>query len=119
MNYPWHYYFMAIFYIVAGIGHFVKPKWYMRVMPPFFPGHRTLVILSGAVEILLGIGLFFPIVKDSALILIIAMLVLFLTVHVYMLSGKKASAGIPLWILILRLPLQFLLMYWAYSYLNL
>jgi len=110
---------MAVFYILAGIGHFVKPKWYLRVMPPFLPSHRTLVILSGVVEILLGIGLFFPLVKDSALILIIAMLVLFLTVHVYMLGGKEASAGIPLWILILRLPLQFLLMYWAYVYLNL
>ena len=67
MNYPWHYYFMAVFYIVAGIGHFVKPKWYLRVMPPFFPSHRTLVILSGVVEILLGIGLFSPMVKDSDL----------------------------------------------------
>lgn len=110
---------MAAFYIIAGIGHFVKPGWYLRVMPPFFPSHRTLVALSGIVEILLGIGLFFPLFKNSALILIIAMLVLFLTVHVYMLSGKKAAAGIPLWILILRLPLQFLLMYWAYTYLEL
>ena len=110
---------MAVFYILAGIGHFVKPNWYLRVMPPFFPSHRTLVIVSGIVEVLLGIGLFFPLVKNSALILIIAMLVLFLTVHVYMLSGKKAAAGIPLWILILRIPLQFLLIYWAYLYLDL
>ena len=119
MNHPWHYYLMAAFYIVAGIGHFVKPNWYLRVMPPFYPSHKALVILSGIVEILLGIGLFFPLVKNSALILIIAMLVLFLTVHVYMLTGKEAAAGIPMWILILRLPLQFLLMYWAYTYLNL
>ena len=110
---------MAAFYIIAGIGHFVKPKWYLKVMPPFFPSHYTLVILSGVIEILLGIGLFFPLLKNSALVLIMAMLVLFLTVHVYMLTGKKAAAGIPLWILILRLPIQFLLIYWAYSYLDL
>ncbi|MDX1315540.1 MAG: hypothetical protein R3356_08565 [Eudoraea sp.] len=110
---------MAAFYIVAGIGHFIKPDWYLRVMPPFFPNHRTLVVLSGIAEVLLGIALFFPLLKNSALILIIAMLVLFLTVHVYMLSGKKAAAGIPVWVLILRLPLQFVLMYWAYSYLDL
>lgn len=119
MNYPWHYYLMAAFYIVAGIGHFIKPNWYLRVMPPFFPNHRTLVALSGVAEILLGMGMLFPIVKNSALILIIAMLVLFLSVHVYMLSGKKAAAGIPMWILILRIPLQFILMYWAYIYLDL
>ena len=110
---------MAVFYIAAGIGHFVKPNWYIKVMPPFFPSHRKLVIISGVVEILLGIGLFFPLIKNSALILIIAMLILFLTVHVYMLTGKKAAAGIPLWILVLRIPLQFLLMYWAYAYLEL
>lgn len=110
---------MAAFYIVAGIGHFVKPNWYLRVMPPFYPSHKALVIISGVAEILLGIGLFFPLFKNSALILIIAMLVLFLTVHVYMLTGKEAAAGIPMWILVLRLPIQFLLMYWAYTYLNL
>lgn len=110
---------MATFYIFAGTAHFIKPGWYLRVMPPFFPSHRALVALSGIAEILLGIGLLFPLFKNSALILIIAMLVLFLTVHVYMLSGKKAAAGIPLWILIIRLPLQFVLMYWAYMYLDL
>lgn len=55
--------------------------------------------------------------KTSAVYGIIAMLIVFLLVHFYMLSGEKASTGIPKWILILRIPLQFVLMYWAWSYL--
>jgi len=42
----------------------------------------------------------------------------FFLVHFYMLTGKKAAAGIPRWVLILRIPLQFGLIYWAYWYFN-
>lgn len=108
---------MAAMYIVAGAMHFIKPKMYMRVMPAYLPNHKALVYLSGIAEILLGIGLLIPTLKDISIYGIIAMLAIFLLVHFYMLSGEKASAGVPKWILILRLPLQFGLMYWAWAYL--
>ncbi len=118
MNYPWHYLFMAGFYIVAGIGHFIMPKWYLRVMPPHYPWPKTLVVLTGILEIALGALLFYPAYKDWALYGIMGMLLVFLSVHTHMLKDKTAASGIPRWILIIRLPLQFVLMYWAYSYLN-
>ena len=105
-------------YILAGIMHFIKPKVYLRIMPRYLPYHKILVVLSGIAEILLGISLLIVPLKDLAIYGIITMLGIFLTVHIYMLSDKKASAGIPAWILILRIPLQFGLMYWAYSYLQ-
>lgn len=104
-------------YVFAGLMHFIKPKMYMRIMPKYLPRHKLLVYLSGLAEIILGIGLCFKATKALAIYGIILVLVIFLTVHFYMLSGKKASAGIPKWILILRIPLQFFLMYWAYFYL--
>ena len=110
---------MAVFYIVAGMGHFIKPQWYLRVMPPQYPSPGTLVLLTGILEIALGALLFLPALKNWGLYGIMGMLVLFLSVHTHMLKSKEAAAGIPRWILILRLPLQFVLMYWAYSYLNL
>lgn len=113
----WHLYLMAGMYIVAGIMHFVKPKAYLRIMPRYLPNHKHLVYASGVAEIILGIGLCFPETKNISIYGIIAMLVVFLLVHFYMLSGKKASAGIPKWVLILRIPLQFGLMYWAWWYL--
>ncbi len=110
---------MAIFYVIAGFGHFVKPNWYIRVMPPYYPWPRALVALTGILEIGLGVLLFFPAWKDWGLYGIMGMLLLFLSVHTHMLKSKEDAAGIPRWILIIRLPLQFALMYWAYSYLNL
>ncbi len=113
---PWHLYAMAAMYAFAGLMHFLKPKAYMRIMPSYLPCHRELVYLSGLVEILLALGLCFPLTRNLSLFGIIAMLAVFLLVHFYMLRGEKEGAGIPKWILILRIPLQFGLMYWAYWY---
>jgi len=118
MKNPWHLYLMAAMYIFAGFMHFIKPHAYMRIMPKYLPNHRLLVYLSGIAEIILGVGLCFSLLKTFSIYGIIALLVVFLSVHIYMLTGEKASAGIPKWILILRIPLQFGLMYWAYQYLQ-
>ncbi len=117
MNYPWHLYLMGFLYILAGLNHFRKPKVYLRIMPRYLPAPKALVYLSGIAEVVLGIGVCFPLTKNISIYGIIAMLIVFLLVHFYMLSSKKAGAGIPQWLLILRLPLQFVLMYWAYYYL--
>lgn len=118
MQYPWHLYLMGAIYIVAGIIHFIKPKMYMRIMPQYLPAHKSLVLISGFVEILFGLLLFFSETKNLAIYGIIAMLIVFLLVHFHMLSSAKAGAGIPKWALILRIPLQFFLMYWAWFYLQ-
>ncbi len=118
MTEPVGFYIMAVIYILAGLMHFVKPKTYMRVMPKYLPNHKALVFWSGIAEILLGVGLCIPVLKVISIYSIIAMLAVFLMVHFYMLGNEKAAAGVPTWILILRLPLQFGLMYWAFSYLG-
>ncbi len=117
MNDYWHLYVMAAIYIFAGIMHFIKPKMYMRIMPRYIPNHQLMVSLSGIAEILLGVGLLFSVTKAFSIYGIIAMLAVFLLVHFYMLTSEKAAAGIPKWILLLRIPMQFGLMYWAWWYL--
>ena len=47
---------------------------------------------------------------------VIAMLLVFLIVHINMLFPGN-QLGVSLWILILRIPIQFVLIYWAYQYL--
>jgi len=118
MIYSWHLYLMAAMYCIAGIMHFIKPKAYLRIMPRYLPAPKSLVYLSGLAEILLGIGLCFPETKDAAIWLIILMLAVFLLVHFYMLSSKKAGLNLPSWVLWGRVLLQFGLMYWAYFYLS-
>ncbi len=114
---PWHLWLMAGLYVLAGILHFIYPKTYVRIMPSFIRPPRFFVYLSGAFEVISGIGLLFQATRKVSIFLIIAMLVVFLSVHFNMLNSQKASFGLPRWILLMRIPLQLVLMYWAYSYL--
>ncbi|MXV37348.1 hypothetical protein GO491_01460 [Flavobacteriaceae bacterium Ap0902] len=107
-------YIQAGIYMVAGINHFIMPKVYARIMPKAFSQPKLWVYISGVFEILLGLGLLFEPTRAVSAWGIIAMLAVFLWVHFYMLS-PKFETNIPPWVLWLRIPLQFVLMYWAYS----
>ena len=113
----WGLYVMSGLYIIAGIFHFIKPKIYKRVIPEYIPSPLLMVYLSGIAEILLGLGVIWKFTRDIALWGIIIMLLIFLQVHFYMVMNKKFSKKLPKWLLIFRITLQFLLIYWAYIYL--
>ena len=98
------------------MNHFRIPKLYERIIPTYIPARKTMVYVSGIVEILLGILLLIPKTQSLAAWGIILMMIAFLPVHIFMLENKKASMNLPKWALILRLPLQFLIIYWAYLY---
>tara|TARA_B100000768_G_scaffold136342_1_gene127280 strand:+ start:188 stop:532 length:345 start_codon:yes stop_codon:yes gene_type:complete len=110
-------YIMGVIYFVLGIVHFTHPNFYKPMMPKFLPAHLPLIYWSGVTEIILGLGVLFPITRALSLWGIIFMLIVFLIVHVNMLFPKN-RLGIPIWLIILRIPVQFILMYWAYVNLN-
>lgn len=113
---PWHQYLMGVLYVLAGMNHFRKPKLYVRIIPPYLPAHSTLVMLSGVAEMILGFMIMNKNTQAEAAWGIIITLIAFIPVHIYMLQNKEAAMKLPKWVLILRLPLQFGLMYWAYLY---
>jgi len=53
-------YLLAIFMIAAGTMHFVNPEFFLKIMPPYLPLHRELVLVSGVCEVILGILLLVP-----------------------------------------------------------
>ena len=108
-------YLMSLLYTAAGIYHFVKPKFYLAIMPPYIPNHKLMVLLSGITEVICGVGLLFTATRSLASWGIILMLISFLPVHIYMISSVK-FAKIPELILYVRILLQFVLIYWAYRY---
>ncbi|WP_343697382.1 DoxX family protein [Flavobacterium sp.] len=116
MNLPWHLYLMAILYILAGLNHFRKPGMYIKIIPPFFKNPKLINTISGAVEIILGILLIISSTSHLAAWGIIALLVAIFPANLYMFQNKKASFGLPKWILFVRLPLQIVLIFWAYLY---
>lgn len=116
MNLPWHLYLMAILYILAGLNHFRKPGMYIKIIPPFFKNPKLINIISGAAEIILGILLMISSTSHLAAWGIIALLIAIFPANLYMFQNKKASFGLPKWILFVRLPLQIVLIFWAYLY---
>lgn len=112
----WHQYLFGILLVAAGMTHFSMTKMYERIIPPYIPGHKTVVLLSGIIEMVLGFMLMNIETQVSAAWGIIGMLILFLPVHIYMLQNDRAALKLPKWVLILRLPLQLALIYWAYQY---
>ena len=118
MDKPWHLYVMALFYILAGLNHFRKHEMYCRIIPWFTTNKKIVNELVGFVEILLGVYLCIPIFSNLAAISIMILLVAIFPANIYMLLNEKARLGIPKWILVLRLPIQALLLFWAYCYTN-
>ncbi len=110
-------YLMSAIYILAGISHFIKPRLYQRIVPPFIPFAKAAVFWSGVAEILLGMALWFDAIRSVAAWGIIILLIVVFPANIYQLAEPKARLGLPLWLLILRLPLQLILIYWASLYL--
>ena len=108
-------YIMSALYIIAGFNHFIRPKIYLRMMPPSLPNHPLLNYLSGAAEIILGACLLAPNLQSMAAWGIIILLILIFPANVYMLTSGKFNK-IPKWILWARLPLQLVLIWWAFSF---
>ena len=113
---PWHLYLMALLYIMAGLNHFRKPRMYLKIIPPYFPKPELLNKITGFAEILLGILLCFPLFTKFAAAGIIVLLIAVFPANLYMYQNPKAGFGLPKYVLLLRLPLQAILMIWACFY---
>lgn len=86
------------------------------MIPPILPAPKTINIISGATEIILGVLLCVPQLSSLAAWGIIIMLIAVFPANVYMYINEKASLGLPKWVRLIRLPIQLMLMYWAYLY---
>jgi len=110
-------YLMALLYVAAGIIHFTDPRFYLKIMPDWLPAHQLLLYVSGVAEIILGMLLLFRRTRPLAAWLIVAMLVVFLLlIHIPMTLEYWQNNTPGLWLTIARIPLQFLLIYWALQY---
>ncbi len=84
----------GLVFVAAGALHFVAPGTCERIMPPFLPLHRELVYLSGAAEVLGGLGLLTERIRAAAGVGLILLLVAVLPANVQMLIDARA-AGKP------------------------
>lgn len=109
-------YFMSLIYFAAGIYHFVNPKFYLRIMPPYLPWHLPLVYASGICEIIVSVLLIPESTRPLGAWLTIALLVAVFPANIQMAVNFYQRQHPGLWIAIARLPLQIVLIFWAWIY---
>lgn len=110
-------YLLVAFYLFMGSMHFINPEQYFAMMPSWLPAHMFLISLSGLVEIVLAV-LLIPIKTRTiaAKLLIVMLVVFFFAIHIpesieyYKTGNQKFIASI------IRLPIQFLFIAWAWIF---
>lgn len=105
----------ALFFIGAGINHFVNPQFYLKIIPPYLPAHDALNAISGAAEVLLGALVLPARTRRLASWGSIALLLAVFPANVYVYQQHETLfPGVPHGLHLLRLPLQGVLIYWAF-----
>lgn len=107
---------IGILFIAVGVYHFVNPDFFIKIMPRYIPYHKAMVFWSGVAEILGGTGVLFSFSRTWAgwgLILLL-FAVFPANIEMFIKAFRKQGFSLYTWLTLLRLPLQFLLMYWIF-----
>jgi len=102
----------AAILILAGFNHFINPKIYSPFIPDWMPLILTN-ILTGIVELGLGIGLLFKKYRKQAAFGVFLLMIAFLPLHFIDVFKDHPAIGSKT-VAMIRLPLQFVLIYWAW-----
>ncbi|WDF56498.1 DoxX family protein [Mucilaginibacter sp. KACC 22063] len=111
--------FLIVFYLAAGINHFIHPDGYIRVIPGWLPYPALINTIAGICEIVFALMLIFKSTRKLAGWLIIAMLIFFSPVHIDMIIhapmkfGNLTVTPLVAWVRILFQPLLMLWAWWA------
>lgn len=107
---------LGTLFVIAGTNHFIHTAFYVSIMPPYLPWHSPLVYISGAAEVVLGIMLLFRRTEVLAAWGIIALIIAVTPANIQMAIHPElypAYSGVALWV---RLPLQGVLIAWAFFF---
>ncbi|MBK7392505.1 MAG: DoxX family membrane protein [Chloracidobacterium sp.] len=107
---------LGVLFIAAGANHFINPAFYENIMPSYLPWHYALVIISGVAEVVLGVGLLIPKTSRYSAWGLILLLIAIFPANIHMATHPELYPNIPPIALWIRLPIQLLLILWAYWY---
>ena len=102
----------ATLLIVAGVNHFVNPAFYNPFIPDFLPKNAVNYV-AGFLEFALGVGLLIPRYRSISARGVFVLMIVFLPLHVMDVFIENPAIGSKT-VAYIRLPLQFVLIYWAY-----
>ena len=107
---------MSLLYITVGVKHFINPDFFITIVPPIIRWKEEAVLVSGFIEVILGVLLLFNQTRKLAAWGIILLLIAVLPANIYLylseipreiLSISKSQA-------LFRIPFQIPLMIISY-----
>ena len=101
-------------FMTTGVLHFLRPEYFEQIVPDYLPAHHELVLISGVAEIAGGVAVAFPQSRRWAGAWLIALLIAVFPANVNMAINAGRFDSIAPALLWARLPLQALLIWWAY-----
>jgi len=105
---------LGMLFVIAGMNHFRVPNFYANLMPPYLPWHLPLVYISGVAEMVLGVLLLTSRFQTAAAWGLIALLIAVFPANIHMALHPEQFPNISPALLWTRLPLQGVLIAWAY-----
>lgn len=88
------FFILIVFYIFAGYNHFASPSFYLPIIPPYLSNWANEInLLSGILEIILGILLIPKSTRPYAAKGIIILLILFIPSHIYFIQKGSFTLG--------------------------
>jgi uncharacterized membrane protein len=109
-------YLLALLFILAGVNHFRDPEFYLRIMPPWLPWPSALHLIAGFFEFVFGVMLLIPRYQRWAAWGLIALLLAIYPANIHMAVNHHLYPELPMIYHWIRLPLQFVLIAWAWWY---
>jgi uncharacterized membrane protein len=110
----WSQRLLSVAFFTTGILHFLRPAYFEEIVPGYLPSHHEIVLVSGAAEIAGGAGVAFARTRPAAGIWLVVLLVAVFPANVNMAVHSERFASIAPALLWARLPLQGLLIWWAW-----
>ncbi len=107
---------LSVVMVGTGVSHFANPGSYAAIVPTILPSPVLLVYVSGLFEVLGGLGLTLSRTRRVAAWGLIALYVAVFPANVNMAINRVplGTRELPDWALYARLPIQALLVAWAF-----
>jgi uncharacterized membrane protein len=106
---------LAAFWVGSGVNHFVSPRFYRAIVPPSLQHEAKRVVeVSGVAEIVGGLAVLPSRTRSAAGVGLIVLLAAVFPANLYMAREPEHFEKVPRWALYARLPLQPLMMWWAW-----
>ncbi len=99
-----------VWFFVGGISHFTSTDFFLAIMPPWVPFQLAAVYLSGALEILLALGVLWPAARPVCGWLLIVLTLAVTPANVHMWLNPQLFPDVSETALAVRLVIQVLLL---------